>query len=92
MRLIFRVHAVERMFSRGVSEEDVRRVLDNGETVESYPEDKPYPSRLVLGWHGARPIHVVVAENVGGEEVFIVTVYEPDLERWEADFRRRRTL
>ncbi len=47
MRLVFRVHAVERMFGRGISEEDVRHALANGEEIESYPEDAPYPSRLV---------------------------------------------
>ena len=45
-RLIFRVHAVRRMFERGISEEDVRAVLATGETIESYPSDTPYP-RLV---------------------------------------------
>ena len=60
MRLVFRVHAVERMFRRGISEEDVRHVLAQGEEIEDYPEDAPYPSRLVLGWRGSRPIHVVM--------------------------------
>jgi hypothetical protein len=60
-RLVFRVHAIQRMFERGIAKEDVRQALSTGKTIEAYPEDQPYPSRLVLGWIGTRPIHVVVA-------------------------------
>jgi hypothetical protein len=59
VRLVFRVHAIERMFQHGIDEGDVRRVLEAAETIKSYPDDTPYPSRLVLGWLDARPIHVV---------------------------------
>jgi len=82
MRTVFRVHALQRMFERRITEEDVRYVLETGETVEDYPDDRPYPSRLILGWRGERPLHVVVADDV--------TVYEPDTNLWEEGFRRRR--
>ena len=90
-RLIFRVHAIQRMFQRGVTVEDVRQVLATGETIENYPDDTPYPSRLVLGWLRSRPLHVVFAENKAMREIIVVTVYEPDPDRWDSDFRRRRT-
>jgi hypothetical protein len=45
--LIFRIHAVERMFERDISVEDVRRVLSEGAVIEDYPEDTPFPSRLI---------------------------------------------
>jgi uncharacterized protein DUF4258 len=61
------------------------------QTVEDYPDDTPYPSRLVLGWNGRRPIHVVVADNLDDNENIVITVYEPDPEEWEPDFRRRKT-
>ena len=90
MRLVFRVRAIERMFRRRIGEEDVRYVLTDGEEIESYPEDTPYPSRLVLGWRGSRPIHVVAAEDTEGERTFVITVYEPSPDHWEPGFRRRR--
>ena len=62
--MLFRVHAIRRMFEYGVSEEDVRQILLAGEIIQQYLEDRPYPSSLVLGWHGTRPIHVVAAYNV----------------------------
>jgi len=90
-RLIYRVHAVERMVERGISADDVRQVLDEGKEIESYPADYPYPSRLMLGWCGPRAIHVVAAENTADNETIIVTVYEPDPDRWEPGFERRKT-
>ncbi len=89
-RLIFRVHALQRMFQRGIGAEDIQHVLATGKTIEDYPVDQPYPSRLVLGWRGKRPVHVVVAENTPQHEMIVVTVYEPDLVRWEPGFERRR--
>ena len=89
-KLVFRVHALRRMFERQFSVEDVEAVIGSGETIEDYINDVPYPSRLILGWIGARPVHVVVAHNLRENELIVITVYEPDPELWEADFRRRR--
>ncbi|MEX5214018.1 MAG: DUF4258 domain-containing protein [Nitrospiraceae bacterium] len=40
-RLVFRVHAIQRMFQRRISEAEVRRVVATGETIETYPTQKP---------------------------------------------------
>lgn len=88
-KLVFRIHAIRRMFERKISVADVRRVLESGEVIEAYPDDEPYPSRLVLGWIGARPLHAVVADDLGAEEIIVITVYEPDPTLWENGFRRR---
>lgn len=71
--------------------EDMRQVLAGGETIREYPDDVPYPSRLVLGWIGGRPIHVVAASNVANDETVVITVYEPDPAIWEVDFKRKRS-
>lgn len=89
-RLIYRVHAIERMVERGINDDDVRRVLAEGKEIETYAGDYPYPSRLIIGWCGARPIHLVVADNLADNETIVVTVYEPDPERWEPGFERRK--
>ena len=89
-RVVFRVHAIQRMYQRSIGEEEVRIVIKTGETIEDYSDDFPYPSRLVLGWHGSRPIHVVVADNTENRENIVITVYEPDPAEWEADFKRRK--
>ena len=57
-QLVFRTHAVKRMFQRHISEKEVRHVIENGEIIEPYRDDTPYPSRLVLGWFkGSRNNH-----------------------------------
>jgi Domain of unknown function (DUF4258) len=90
-RLVFRVHAIQRMFQRQISEEDIRHVLAMGEIIESYPDDSPYPSFLALNFCGARPIHVVAADNHESQETIVITAYEPDPIQWDPSFRRRRT-
>jgi hypothetical protein len=89
VKLIFRVHAIRRMFDRGISVDDVQTVLQTGKTIQDYPDDKPYPSRFMLGWIGARPLHVVIADTADGDHV-IITVYEPDPALWEPGFERKR--
>jgi hypothetical protein len=89
-RLVFRTHAIRRMFRRRISDEDVRHVLRTGDVIDEYPEDMPFPSRLVLGFVGTRPLHVVVADDALARKRFVITAYEPDLKRWEPSFRRRR--
>ena len=89
-RLLFRVHALQRMFERGVNVEDVERVLADGKDIETYEDDEPYPSRLVLGRAGGRSLHVVVADDERNERKIVVTVYEPDPELWEDGFERRK--
>lgn len=90
-RLVFRVHAVRRMFERGINPTDVAEVLRSGEIIEEYATDIPFPSRLVLG-HVAndRSLHVVAADDDRGEMTYIITVYEPDPDQWTADLRRRK--
>ncbi len=90
-KMVFRVHALRRMFERNIRVEDVRTIVETGETIERYPDDVPYPSRLVLGWRGSRPLHVVVAEILELMESIVITVYEPDPALWEPDFKRRKT-
>jgi len=90
IRLIFRVHAIERMYQRGITEADVREILAGGETIEAYPDDAPYPSRLVLGWCHGRPLHVVVADNTDEHQGIVITVYEPEPRYWDSGFRQRR--
>lgn len=87
--VVFRVHAVQRMAQRTISVAEVRTVLSSGETIEDYPNDTPYPSRLMLGWSGTRPLHVVAADDDANQETIVITAYVPDATQWSADFRRR---
>ena len=83
-------HALEQMMERGISRETVKEVLRNGELVEDYPDDKPYPSGLFLGWIKGKPLHVVAAFDSLTGWCFIITAYKPDLEHFESDYKTRR--
>jgi hypothetical protein len=59
--------------------------------VEEYPDDRPYPSVLVLGrTNEGRPVHVVCAYAPEDDQLIVITVYEPDPNRWDDEFRQRR--
>jgi hypothetical protein len=88
MAIRFSGHAVRRMDQQGITRPDVLEVFRTGRTIEDYPDDKPYPSRLVLAWVAGRPLHVVAA--TAAEETVIVTAYQPDPERWDETFSVRR--
>jgi len=88
-RITYRLHAVKRMFERRISADEVRYVTETGEAIEEYPDDTPYPSRLIMGRYKSRPIHVVAANNSLDKEIIIITVYEPDPSEWDPEYRER---
>lgn len=90
-RVVFSAHAIRWMFQRRIDAETVMQVIVERETIAEYPDDTPYPSRVLLGVIKDRPIHVVVAtEPVQRGACIVVTVYEPGIDRWAVDFKRRR--
>jgi len=86
---IYRLHAIERMFQRDIEEYQVEEVIENGEIIESYHDDKPYPSFLVLGENENLPLHVVYAIDEENN-VIVITAYRPNLEKWQNDFKTRK--
>jgi len=89
-KLTFRTHAVQRMFECNISAKKVHQALETGETIEDYSSEMPEPSRLILGFQGKRPFHVVTSESPETNEITIITVYVPDPNKWTKDFRSRR--
>jgi hypothetical protein len=88
--VFFTGHAIQRMFERGISKEDVMSVLTTGEKIAEYPEDRPFPSCLMSSSPGSRPLHVVVAFDLASRICHIITAYYPDPSRWTPDGRNRR--
>ncbi len=87
--IVFRVHAIQRLFEREISVKNVRKILETSEIIEDYSAEMLGPARLILGYQGKRPVHVVVSENAKTNQVIIVTVYIPDPNRWKKDHRSR---
>jgi hypothetical protein len=88
--ILYRIHAIQRMFERRVSEETVRQVLQSGEMIEDYSDDMPSPGGLILGRRGNRPLHVVVVENLQEDELVVITIYEPNSSQWKSGSRDRK--
>ena len=90
--LSFEDHALFEMQVDGYTVPDVMDALaGDAVVVEDYrvterPEGRP--AMLVLGWVGARPIHIVVTYPPYPS---VVTVWDPSArpQQWSADFRRR---
>jgi hypothetical protein len=89
-KILYRVHAVQRMFERIISPAKVRRALEAGDVIEDYSNEMPEPSRLIMGFQGKRPFHIVTSENLEADEITVVTVYLPDVNKWKKDFRSRK--
>jgi hypothetical protein len=83
-------HALERAMERGMEQAVVVAGVATGEVIEDYPDDYPLPSALLLAKVGARAVHIVVAWDATAEWGYIITVYVPDEEHFEADGRTRR--
>jgi hypothetical protein len=83
------LHAAKRLEQRKISISDVISCIMNGEIIEQYPDDYPYPSCLILG-HSVKDLalHVVTGSNL--ETIWIVTAYFPDSNNWESDFKTRK--
>ena len=76
-------------FSR-IFEHEVYEAICNGEVIEEYSEDKPYPSVLIYGKTAAhRPLHIVCAYDETEKLTIVITVYHPNPELW-IDYKRRR--
>ena len=83
-------HADEEAHADALSLDEVLSSVHSGEIIENYPEDRPFPSCLVLGRtdHGD-PVHSVWAYNSDVRWAVLITVYRPDPKRWET-WRTRR--
>lgn len=68
----------------------MRLVLEEGERIESYPNDTPLPSYLMLGKGEASVLHVVAADDPEADETIVITTYEPDPEEWEEDLKTKK--
>ena len=83
-------HAVRRMLERNIYKLDILDVLFEGEIIESYADDSPYPSCLIYKKVNEKPIHIVAAYNQLEDEIIIITAYVPDDSHFEIDYKTRK--
>jgi len=89
--IVYRIHATKRMFQRSISEEDAEEVLCNGHIIEDYPDDYPFPSVLMNGLtKTGKYIHCVAGIDYANRRIYIITLYDPDADKWLDTFSKRK--
>ena len=91
-KILWTEHVAIRLRERGVKRVDVLKCIENGEIIEQYPDDTPFPSCLISGTClSDKPLHIVVGLNEG-VSCCIITAYRPDLDKWETDYKTRKEV
>ena len=88
--IVWRKHTLERMLLRGIRREEILKAMHEGEVIQVYDYDRPFPSVLLLGFPESRPVHVVASFDEKQKTIYIITVYEPDLDIFEPDFKTKK--
>ncbi|CCQ58657.1 MAG: DUF4258 domain-containing protein [Crocosphaera sp.] len=88
--LVFSSHAIQQMFFRRISKQEVKTAINYGEVIEQKPNDSPFPSYLILDFVNGQPLHVVFSYDERKDTGYVVTAYIPDNQLWTDNFRKRR--
>jgi len=84
-------HADEELANDEILDNDLLHSVLQGEIIEDYPDDKPFPRCLVYGKdQKERHIHSVWAYSVEHDIAIVITGYIPDPDRWIDHKIRRR--
>jgi hypothetical protein len=83
-------HAVDQSILRRIRVQEIRDAIANGRIIEDYPNDKYGPSCLIWGMTEAGRIIHVQCSYPTRSLIKVVTIYEPDPDRWNDDFTTRR--
>lgn len=89
-RVLWTYHVNMRLAGRQIPRETLLGAVDTLEIVEAYPDDKYLPSYLVLGRANGEGVHILMATDVEGNTVRVVTAYRPDVHEWREDLKTRR--
>jgi hypothetical protein len=82
--IVITEHLLTRMRQRQIQFDDIKCAITEGEIIEQYPTDYPFPSCLI----NAENIHIVC--GIGEGLLYIITAYRPSPELWEDGGRKRK--
>lgn len=88
-KLLWTYHVNMRMKDRLISRDMLLSAIGSYEIIEEYPQDKYFPSYLVLGRHEKGAFHVLFGVDVYNVNVRVITAYHPHPEQWGDGFKRR---
>ncbi len=78
----FSRHAVDQTVLRNISVREIRETMNKGEIIEDYPDDKYGPSCLIYGVTNQNRLIHIQCSYPSRAIVKVITVYEPNPERW----------
>lgn len=86
------LHALERLDQRQITIPELKEAILSGVIVETYPNDKPFPSCLIMGKiRGGFPLYVVC--GLGTHKIYIITTHWMDPAKWlDPTTRREKKL
>ncbi len=75
---------------RKIRVSEVEEVIQNCKIIAEYSEDRPLKSYLILGFtQKGRPLHIVIALDKKEKYIWVITVYEPNKNKWDNTFTKR---
>jgi len=88
-KISFSGHVIIQMFKRNITEEEVSEAIKIGKIIKEYPEDRPFPSYLILASVNNKFLHIVAAKE-NCDVCIVITAYEPDKAIWNNDFSTKK--
>ncbi len=85
--VIIKLHAYDRIKQRELNLEMIENAILEDDIVESYPDDYPLSSILLLGFHDKCPLHIICAPSDKG--LIIISAYIPNQDIWQSDYKTR---
>ena len=89
-RVLWTYHVNMRLKGRFIPRDAILDAVGSYEMVEAYPGNKYLPSYLVLAKSAGEAFHVLLAADLEGGNVRVVTAYRPSEVEWEDDWKTRR--
>ena len=83
-------HTLIRLAERNISQDAILEVILKGKVIEDYSEDQPFSSCLIFKMIENKPFHAMVSLDDQNQKAYIITAYEPTLDKFELNFRTRR--
>ncbi len=89
-KVFWTYHVNMRLKMRSISREMILSSVNDLEIIEQYLEDKYFPSYLMISNYNKIDYHLLIAVDVTGDNVRVVTTYLPNPQKWEPGFKIRR--
>ena len=90
-RIRWTYHVTMRLQQRRLNAGVLEAAVATLEIIEAYPQDKYLPSFLLRASSADFVFHAHIAADVEGDNVRVVTMYVPNSDEWDVEFRVRRS-